>query len=109
MSGAAASRWRKKGETALAMEFLRSRQRGGHPLDVAEKLQLAEGFDDLDSARDAIVGSLEAFGRDQGAFVKTEEKNAMRQLRDILKERRGASQAAEPEEDDPWRQGLAPR
>eukprot|EP00959_Pyramimonas_sp_CCMP1952_P000782 15423-Pyramimonas_sp.AAC.1 len=55
-NGAARERWRRRGEAALALEFLKARASGeDHPLDVAEKYQHSEGFDDLGDARDAIV------------------------------------------------------
>ena len=93
------ARWRRRGEAALAVDFLKTRaSTPDHPLDVAERYQQEEGFDDLLDACQALVESLEAFERDRAAHMTDAELENLRQLVDILREQKGQSQMLEEEE-----------
>ena len=76
------------------------RAEGGHPLDVAERLQQSEGFDDLGDACDAVAVSLGDLEKERGAFMTEEEVEVLRKLVEVLRKRRGLSQAAAAEPGD---------
>ena len=71
----------------MALDFLKKRaETHDHPLDVAERYQLSEGFDDLGDACRTLVESLEALERERGAHMAEEELQTLRRLTDALRE-----------------------
>ena len=93
----------------MALDFLKKRAATReHPLDVAERYQLHEGFDDLGDACRALVESLEALDRERSAHMTEGELENLRRLTGALRDPSVPEQRPEAGgEDESWREGLA--
>ena len=98
--------WRGRGEAALGQGFLKTwASAQGHPVEVAERYMLREGYSDQADARIVLVGSLLALERGQGTRMTDEERGSLRQLVDALRVRGRQRPAPGTAEEDGARQG----